>query len=618
MKYPDDHRRRNPDQWEQMTDTFTVIVKTDQDLKALNELTAPSNSDLKLPRTYRSSVFITTTDGPSKVSTRIDYQLNLKLVFDKRSPSEAGLTDPARYSAYRIKVLLAHSGFDIPVAQVTAEIIKTFRTHNLCCHYAYCPIGSQNTRYYLTNQVIVHLASARSSLANLKTQKSSPLYHLKSYNRQTHLFELPAEAHTEPVQFLKALTEQNNQIDYAEFNLISRYQDFAPDSIAQVHNPKSWQRDTIFTSKVPSNDLAPGPALERGIESVTIAVIDYCFNLDHPDLKNQPGSNDLKSFGDKSELNLDPFGKTILENHGTACAGLIAGKQNAVDKNIEGVASGWKLLPIAFPLQADDDMMWDIFDYAGQQADVISCSWGPPPVYAPMSKLMWDKFNEISDAGGQRNNGAVIVFAAGNFSAPLNAPNNHSFIWRDLNNNLRETRGPILNGEATHPAVVTVAACTSENEKATYSNWGQAVTLCAPSNNAHPISRHQDLPGKDVWTMRGQFTSTSNVEDLYTTDLGGTSVAAALVAGVAGLVFSVYPEIKGDDVKKLLKLTAEQIKSTEADLIFEDRKGIPATSDKPGMPDHCEWFGYGKVNATFAIKKAQAKVKVKSNPSIAT
>lgn len=593
-----------------MTDTFTVIVKTREDQQTLDSLTTPPDAALKLPRIYQDSMIMSTDDG-SSVSTRVSYQLSLRLVFDKPvAPVDTS------YKAYRIRVAPGRTGSEMPLTQLTAEIIKVFRTHNLCCYYAYCPIGSQNTRYYLTNQIIVHLASAGSSLANLKTDQSSPLYHLKSYNRQTHLFELPAEAHTDPVQFLKALTEQNHQIDYAEFNLISRYQDFDPGAIAQVHNPKSWQRDTIFTSQVSGNDQAPGAALERGIESVTIAVIDYCFNLDHPDLKNQPGSNDLHRFGEKSELNLDPFGQKILENHGTACAGIIAGKQNAMDKNIEGVASGCSLLPIAFPLQADDDMLWDIFDFASQKSDVISCSWGAPPVYAPMSKLVWDKFNEISNAGGQRKNGAVIVFAAGNFSAPLNAPNNHSFIWRDLNNKLRETRGPILNGEATHPAVVTVAACTSEKEKATYSNWGKEVTLCAPSNNAHPINRHQNLPGNDVWTMRGQFTSASNVEDLYTTDLGGTSVAAALVAGVAGLVFSANPKMKGSAVKKLLILTAEQIISTEADLIFEDRKGTPTTSNQPGMPAHCEWFGYGKVNAIFAIKKAQAKVK--SSPSTAT
>lgn len=603
--YPRDHRRRNPSHWEQMPDTFTVIVKTDEDQKTLDTLIPADDSNSKRPRTSTGSINAKTRESASQISTRVRYQLSMKLVFDKSARPNHASSDETAYTAYRIKVALAHSGADISLAEITAGIIDTFRSEGLCCHYAYCPIGSQNTRYYLTNQVIVHLVSAKSSLANLKTRHASPLYHLKSYNRKTHLFELPEEASTDPVSFLDALLEENKQIEEVEFNLISRYQDFGADTLIPEQDARRWHRDEILAPEIIRKKPEHEASVAKGHNGVTIAVIDYSFNLEHPDLKGQPGSDEVHHFGGKPELDLDPFGKSMLDNHGTACAGIIVGKQSKVDGQIEGIASGCTLLPIAFPLQADDDMMWELFDFASERADVISCSWGPPPVYAPLSRLMWDKLNNITQTGGQQKNGAVIVFAAGNFSAPLDAPNNHSFVWRDFNNQLRETRGAILNGEATHPAVITVAACTSENQKATYSNWGKGVTLCAPSNNAHPIDIHQPLPGKDVWTMRGQFTGKSRIEDLYSTDLGGTSVAAALVAGVAGLVFSTNPALSGKKVRRYLILSAEQISTPEPDLIFEDRKGEYAPRDQFELRDHSEWFGHGKVNAIRAIKKAR-------------
>lgn len=152
-------------------------------------------------------------------------------------------------------------------------------------------------------------------------------------------------------------------------------------------------------------------------------------------------------------------------------------------------------MPVRFPLSADDDLLWAIFDHAGKRADVISCSWSPCPAHAPLPQLLIDKFYELATNGGPRKKGSVIVFATGNYNASLNDLDNTSCIWYHPDYGLIETTEPIFNGNATHPDVIAVSSSTSLNRKAAYSNWGKEVSVCAPSNNFHPLDRRVDVPG---------------------------------------------------------------------------------------------------------------------------
>ena len=142
--------------------------------------------------------------------------------------------------------------------------------------------------------------------------------------------------------------------------------------------------------------------------------------------------------------------------HGTPCAGVAIAEENG--EGVVGIAPGCAFMPIRFPLSADDDLLWEIFDYIGKRADVISCSWGPPPVYAPLSQLLQDKFHQLATNGGPRKKGCVIVFAAGNYNAPLNSLRNRGFQWRHPVHGIQNTLGPITNGNAIHPDVITVSA----------------------------------------------------------------------------------------------------------------------------------------------------------------
>jgi subtilisin-like proprotein convertase family protein len=176
-----------------------------------------------------------------------------------------------------------------------------------------------------------------------------------------------------------------------------------------------------------------------------------------------------------------------------------------------------------------------------------------------------------------------------------------------------------------HPDVITVAASTSLNRKAAYSNWGAEVSVCAPSNNAPPGVGLQEtgyvftppqirgaLPGLGIVTT-DRVGAAGYATDNIAIDFGGTSSACPLVAGVAALVLSANPDLTAAEVRQLLQQTADKIVDPNPDPQFGFRKGTYEASGR------CDWFGYGKVNAAKAVQAAvqqQAMAAIASSRQI--
>ena len=80
-------------------------------------------------------------------------------------------------------------------------------------------------------------------------------------------------------------------------------------------------------------------------------------------------------------------------------------------------------------------------------------------------------------------------------------------------------------------------------------------------------------------------------DGLYTNDFGGTSSATPLAAGVAALVLSVNPKLSRDEVRGILRATADKIGT-----------GYDAKGFSPR-------FGYGRVNAARAVAEAKRSAK---------
>ncbi len=291
-----------------------------------------------------------------------------------------------------------------------------------------------------------------------------------------------------------------------------------------------------------------------GSESITIAVLDTGFDLEHPDLKEKViHPFDLWSRSPNIPQNDSRF------THGTPCASIALAASNG--NGIVGVAPNARFMPVngtSFGMRATEQM----FDYCIEKgADIISCSWGTTdPIFRP------NAFKEAAIARaarlGRNGKGCVILFAAGN---------------ENLN---------YLNYYAAHPEVIAVGACTSLDEHAYYSNRGMEIDLVAPSNGHWPL-----IAAKASWDLgetqlAGPFRfwrdGVERGKDYK--HFGGTSSATPIVAGVVALMLSAYPELTAKEVRQILISTADKIGPAEE-----------------YVNGHSPKYGYGRVNAQRAI-----------------
>jgi uncharacterized protein (TIGR03382 family) len=285
---------------------------------------------------------------------------------------------------------------------------------------------------------------------------------------------------------------------------------------------------------------------ETGSRDVTIVVVDTGCDMKHPDLvgKLDPGLDTFDGDDDPT-----PPQSRAGDAHGTACAGIVGASTN----NALGVAGACpecrvrcvRLLtgdngPI--PISADIEAFTWSRDVG---AAVISNSWGfqaATPVPAMLAAAMQDASDNAR--GGL---GALVVFAAGNDSRPIN------------DDELQAVRG-----------VLNVGAVNNFGEVTAFSNSGRSLDVVAPTG-----TNTTDISGAGG-TDPGD----------YTASFGGTSSACPVVAGVAGLLASAAPAKRASEIGDALIATA--------------RQSPFATPDGNG---HDLFYGYGQIDPAAALEK---------------
>lgn len=270
------------------------------------------------------------------------------------------------------------------------------------------------------------------------------------------------------------------------------------------------------------------------------------------------------------------------------------------------------------------------FRHASRHADVVNCSFGFPPLtFDLFDSGFRQEISEMTRTGGRRGKGLVIVFSAGNDDSPtrLRAADNQNgirFLGRDSLGNFIVRSIPagedIFSAYPSIEGVIVVAAMSSLLRKAGYSNWGEHITVTAPSSNGHELGSLHDFRAN--YRGRGQIgavnrpghgtrrnplgddPTTPNVrEDFYTDGFGGTSGAAPVVSGVVGLMLSVNPDLTAADVRQILMATADRDLNPTLDLANDPNvQGISGAF----VNGRSLFFGSGKVNALQAVKRAHA------------
>ncbi|MEO0583897.1 MAG: S8 family serine peptidase [Bacteroidota bacterium] len=477
------------------------------------------------------------------------------------------------------------------------------------CHHAYNPASDANTRYYLTEEMIVKFASGTPIRRIEQIIRDHCLLYLRQLGEEhLYLLQVTSDTAKNPIKCSNELAELP-EVTYAEPNLINRFQgQEAADPPSDTLFSEQWHLDNRGGIQLRTGadvDILEAWAITKGSRDIAIAIIDDGVDISHPDFQ---GEGKIVAPKDYVDGDSSPFPESFAQDyHGTPCAGVAVAEENG--QGVVGAAPACALQPIRFPLTASDRELWEIFDFAATFSDVISCSWGPPPVYSPLPLSLTEKFEAITTSGGPRGKGSLILFAAGNYNAPLMDMGNTSFRYRG-NRGIVETTEPILNGFAIHPDVMAVGSSNSLNERSIYSNWGKELSVCAPSNNFHPLNSQLWVEGRGITTTDNETRGLGfRRNSLYTARFGGTSSATPLAAGVAALVIASNPELTAREVKRILEETTDKITDENPDPILGHNKGI---YDAEG---HSEWFGFGKVNAGRAVRRAVALREQEADPT---
>lgn len=472
------------------------------------------------------------------------------------------------------------------------------KAFNTIAHHAYRPKNSEATVFYITDKCIVRFKPDASTKAIEGLLQKYGLNLIKEYEGQpnTYLLQVSSDSGGNPVKVTNRLVEDEPIVEYAEPVAINRFQQaWIPSDPLYTNQWHLFARNGVQLEAAASVNAPEAWDITRGERSIVIALLDDGFY--HPD----DLVGDGKIVFPKDYIDgLDPM-PGPGDYHGTPCAGVALAESNG--KGLVGIAPGCAFMPVRFPLNSDDDKFIEVFNEVGRRADVISCSWGPPPAYAPLPITIYDMFTRITTSGGPRGKGCVVCFAAGNYNASVDdAINASGHAWLDYGSGMmRRTVGPILNGNATHPNIIAVSASTSLNKHADYSNYGPEISVCAPSNNFHPLDRQKSVAGRGIWTTDNEgFGDDFTPGSLYTGTFGGTSSATPLVAGIAGLVLSVNPDLAATEVKDILQSTADKIVDNLPDVVGKNRGSYNAEG-------HSEWFGFGKVNAAKAVTEAKRR-----------
>lgn len=461
----------------------------------------------------------------------------------------------------------------------------------IVCHHAYRIPGKTGTRYYLTDLIIVRVISRVVDPAPLFLHHGLELYKKCVGVNDTYAVRVTDEAGKNPLRVVHDLI-RCPEVVYAEPNFLERYSFSAP--IGPIDRNIRWHLDQISAREAWTH------ADTRGKRDVVIAVLDDGCDLSHPAFVSAGKVVEPTDFVDGDRYPWADYPGVESGKHGTACAGLAIAEE--CENGVVGVAPGCAFMPVRMTaierMEIETLNVRDMFELTGQYADVISCSWSSVPCYDPIPRSIADVFDKIVVDGGPNGNGTIICFAAGNHNAPIRDDNNQHFEYKPhpKHSAIQVTQSKILNGYAAHPNVLAVTAITSENRKARYSNWGQEVAVCAPSDNYDPISGER-LPGKELFTTDNEEHGSGYERGKRFTNFGGTSGACPIVAGVAGLVRSVRRDLTGLQVKEIIENSADPITVTPSDLDTD-------CNLESSINGHSFCFGYGRVNALKAVTRA--------------
>ncbi len=331
------------------------------------------------------------------------------------------------------------------------------------------------------------------------------------------------------------------------------------EGIADPLFPCQWNlHNTGQFGGTPGEDINVLPAWEVTLgEGVGIAIIDDGMVVDHEDLV------------DNIDLDLSHYYRedgTWRGRHGTLVAGTAAARDN--DLGVRGVAPRAQIYAWGPAHDLEGELTTDALNRSSRFAAVINISLSTPPFFSQFLQASdaWINAIELAVSQGYNGKGSVIVKGVGN-GGPGEQVND--------------------DGETNHYGIVAACAVTNHGDRASYSEPGANLWVCAPSSDNLELGRLVGAP--------------STLPSGYDTGFGGTSAATPIVAGVAALVRSANPDLTWRDVKLILAGSARKNDPTNRHWVL----GALEYGSGTQRYSFNHEYGFGVVDAGAAITLAQ-------------
>ncbi|KJE24963.1 subtilisin-like serine protease [Frankia torreyi] len=298
--------------------------------------------------------------------------------------------------------------------------------------------------------------------------------------------------------------------------------------------------------------LAQAQQISEGAGTV-VAVIDGGVDAGHPKLQGQvlPGAGVGPGAASDGWRDDDPDG------HGTAMAGLIAGRNDNGRPEVRGIAPAARILPISTGAEADStEVARGIHRAVDLGADVINLSLGSAGAATP------DEREAVAYAFAHD---VVVVASAGNV----------------------ETGDSEINSPANIPGVVAVTGSTARGDFWRGSSRGTRAVIAAPAPGIRaPVPTRVSPDGLDTGA--------------------GTSNSAAIVSGVVALIRSARPDLDAPNVIERLIYTARDAGAPGRDVEFGFgivdpaaalTKPVPVVAANPLLATPTRWGTAGQAPA---------------------
>lgn len=314
-----------------------------------------------------------------------------------------------------------------------------------------------------------------------------------------------------------------------------------------TREPDYSPNDPLFSTQYGLTRILAPQAwdITRGDSTVVIGIVDSGVEVEHPDLSANIWRNagetgfdglgrDRRTNGEDDDANgyIDDWrgwdfaganyavlvpdnnpSPTATNNaHGTHVAGIAAA---STDNGLGVAGTAFRCRILAIKTAADNDTRgpggvgYILAGYEGiayaafMGADIVNCSWG--------------------GSGGSQTEQQLITYATELGTLVVAAAGNNA------------SSQPFY--PASYENVLSVAATNQSDVRASFSNYGLTVDVCAPG-----VSINSTL-----------FPGT------YTSSYSGTSMASPFAAGAAALVRTVFPALSARQIAERVRVTADNI-----------------------------------------------------------